>query len=66
MAPKFPDIEVELVGKSANGFVIVGTVRQALRRAEVPDHLVESFTAEATSGDYQHLLATVVDWVSVK
>lgn len=61
---RFPHIEVSLVGRDGNAYSILGRVRTALRRAKVPQGTIDEFTAEATSGDYNHLLATVMRWVS--
>ena len=58
-------IKVKLVGKDGNAFSILARVRQALRRAGRAD-LVEPFTKEATSGNYYHLLATVMEYVEVE
>lgn len=57
-------IRVKLVGEDGNAFAILARVRSALRRGGRAD-LVESFTKEATSGNYTHLLATVMEYVEV-
>lgn len=62
--PKYPDVEVQLTGRDGNAFAILGTVARALRRADHGDE-VESFMAEATAADYDHLLATCMKWVDV-
>lgn len=72
--PRHPEITVELTGIDGNAFSIIGAVSRALRRglreqgmprdqvaAEVSD-----FQSEATSGDYDHLLATAFRWVEVE
>ena len=64
--PKYPDITVELVGKDGNAFNILGIVRRAMKYADLPQAEIEAFTAEATSGDYNHLLATCCEWVNVE
>lgn len=66
MTPKYPAVTVSLVGQDGNAVSILSRVRVALKRARVPDAEVEAFTAEATSGDYQHLLTTVRSWVRVR
>ena len=65
MEPKYPDVTVTLVGQDGNAFAIIGRVRQALCLAGVPDEEIRGFTAEATAGDYDHLLQTVMKWVEV-
>ena len=58
------DIAVKLVGEDGNAFAILGRCYQALVRARRRD-LWEEFRKEATSGDYNHLLATVCDYFVV-
>ena len=68
MAPngvRYPDIEVQLTGEDGNAFGIIGRVRRALRQAGVSADEVQGFTDEATAGDYDHLLATCMRWVTV-
>ena len=60
----YPDVTVRLVGEDGNSFAILGAVRKALKRAGHND-IVEKFTEEATSGDYDHLLQTVMKYVDV-
>lgn len=62
--PKYPDAHVNLVGEDGNAFFIIGRVGTALRDIGVSDEEIEAFRAEATSGDYNHLLQTVMEWVS--
>lgn len=61
--PKYPDVNVALVGEDGNAFSILGRVSSALKRGGHGD-AVEEFHAEATSGDYNHLLQTVMEYVS--
>jgi len=62
--PKYPHVCVRLVGEDGNAFAIIGRTRRALRLAGVREQQVEEFTRQATSGDYTHLLRTVLDWVT--
>jgi hypothetical protein len=63
--PFFPHVEVKLTGEDGNGFMIVGRVRTALRRAGYQAE-AEKFVAEATSDNYDHLIQTVFKYVTVK
>jgi hypothetical protein len=63
--PKYPDIEVELVGQDGNAFAILGAVQKALKRNGVPKEEIDQFFKEATSGDYDNLLRVAMDWVDV-
>ena len=62
---KYPHIEVELVGRDGNAFAILGAVKSALRSARVPQEEIDAFMTEAMSGDYGHLLTTVLRTVEV-
>jgi hypothetical protein len=63
---KYPNIKVKLIGNDGNPFAILGAVKNALKRAKVPQDEVQAFYKEATSGDYDHLLATCMEWVDVE
>ena len=63
---RYPDITVQLTGKDGNAFSVLGEVSRGLRRAGVSDTERDQFFTEATSGDYNHLLRTVMEWVVVK
>ena len=65
MEPRYPDINVKLVGQDGNAFFIIGRVRQALRREGVDEATVEAFSEEAMSGDYDNVLRTAMRWVEV-
>jgi hypothetical protein len=62
---KHPDVTVELTGTDGNAYAVLGRVRRALRDAGVSESEVEKFTSEATSGDYDYLLMTCMEWVDV-
>ena len=63
---RYPDITVQLTGNDGNAFMIIGAVSRALRRHGVGKEEIDVFTEEATSGDYDHLLATCMKWVDVR
>ena len=65
MQVKYPDIEVELSGQDGNAFAIVGAVTKAMRSHKVPNDEIDAFRQEAMSGDYDNLLRTALQWVSV-
>lgn len=62
---KYPQVEVRLVGEDGNAFAILGRVMAALKNAGVSQAEIDEYHRESTSGDYDHLLATAVRWVSV-
>jgi len=61
----YSHVEVKLTGSDGNGFAILSKVINALHRAGASKAELEAFQAEATSGDYDHLLSTAMDWVTV-
>ncbi len=63
--PKYPHIEVELVGQDGNAMSIIGRVAAALRRHGVSANHVNEFVEEAMSGDYDNVIATACRWVEV-
>jgi hypothetical protein len=63
MTPRYPDIKVKLVGEDGNAFAIIGRVTRALRRHGIDGAEVDQFLSECRSGDYDHLLATCMEWV---
>jgi hypothetical protein len=65
MDPKFPHVEVELVGQDGNAFAILGATSKAMRQANVDKADIDEMMEEAMGGDYNHLLQTVMATVSV-
>lgn len=65
-ASKYPDLTVKLSGEDGNAFAILGAVMRVLRRAGMSKDEINQFQTEATSGDYNHLLQTVMQWVEVE
>jgi hypothetical protein len=64
MECKHPEIEVELIGNDGNAFAVMGAVSKALRRGGYAAE-VEQFQSEAMSGDYNHLLQVVMQWITI-
>ena len=62
---RFPDVYVDLLNIDSNAFSIIGTTRAALRRAGATSEELDEFMSEATDGDYDHLLRTVIQWVNI-
>jgi len=54
-------IALKLVGEDGDAFSILGRAQKALRNGGLSD-LVSQYHDEATSGDYNHLLVTTMDW----
>lgn len=64
--PIYKNITVKLVGEDGNAFSIIARVRKAMRSKNIPEEKIADFVSEATSGDYNKLLATVGKYVKVK
>jgi hypothetical protein len=66
MQPLYPEITlyVDLTGPGGNAFAILGTIKREFRRHHIPAEEWSRFEAEATYGDYNHLLATCEKWVT--
>jgi hypothetical protein len=64
--PKYPQIEVQLSGEDGNAFFIIGRVRHALQRGGVPQELIDEYSREALSGNYDNVLQTCMRWVNVR
>jgi len=63
---KFPEVRVQLSGEDGNAFSILSRVQREMRRVGIPEEVIEQFIDEATSGDYDHLVATCMRWVDVE
>jgi hypothetical protein len=65
MSDTITGVEVKLIGKDGNAFAIMGAVVQAMRRAKVAEDTINKYKEEATSGDYDNLLAVTMQYVEV-
>ncbi len=65
MEVKYPEIFVQLTGLDGNAFSIMGRVMDALKKADVSQEEIDEYYAQSTSGDYDNLLRTAAEWVSV-
>lgn len=54
------DEKYSLVGVDGNAFAVIAYVRKAMRREGWDKELIDSYTQEAMSGDYDNLLAVSV------
>ena len=66
-AIRYPSVRVCLAAGDGNAYVILGTIRRAVLCAGLPDgkQVWKAFHAEATQGDYHHLLATAMRWFDI-
>jgi uncharacterized protein (DUF2236 family) len=59
------DIDVQLTGTDGNAYAIMGTVVDALRDAGATREQIQEYRDQSTSGDYDNLLRTAIEWVNV-
>jgi hypothetical protein len=68
--PKYPDIVVPMLGEDGNAFAVMGRAKRAIQRSgldrEERKRVLDEYMAEAMSGDYDHLLATTMDYFEVE
>ncbi|MGH2376903.1 MAG: hypothetical protein ACRDGT_00315, partial [Candidatus Limnocylindria bacterium] len=64
--PRYAAAHVPLVGEDGNAFAILGRTRRALKAAGASRDEIDALTREATAGDHDHLLATVMRWVDAE
>jgi hypothetical protein len=60
LAPKYPDVVVNLVGKDANPGSILGRFVKAMDEVGVPQAEIDLLTHAAMAHDCDHLLRTVM------
>ena len=63
--PICPEVSFNLVGEDGNAFAILGRAKRAMKDAGIPKEVMDKFTAEAMSGDYDFLLETCIKWFNV-
>jgi len=56
-------ITLELVGLNGNAFALLGAFRKQARREKWTDEEISEVIKEAQSGDYDHLLQTIIKYV---
>lgn len=61
---KYPQVKVDLVGQDGNAFSILGRVEREMKRAKISKEEIAEFMEEAKSGNYDHLLITVMKYVN--
>lgn len=66
MTVKFPDVIVQLSGEDGNAFFIIGRVNRALKNGGATKAEIDEFQKDAMSGNYDHVLQTVMRWVNVE
>lgn len=52
-----------LVGEDSNAFAIIARFQRAARKAGLPAEAIAAVEADATSSNYDHLVATYARWM---
>lgn len=58
-------IKVRLIGEDGNAFFILGKVTKEMWHKGCEKSVIDAYYKEATSGDYNHLLATTMKYVEI-
>jgi len=66
VTPPAPRPRVKLVGRDGNAFTIIGLVSAALRKAGASEAVIGQYRQESMCGDYNHLLATAMQYCEVE
>lgn len=62
---KYPHINVEMVGEDGNALSIIGRCLREMRRAGCTQEQRDEFQKEVVSGDYNHVLMTVMKFFNI-
>ncbi len=57
---------VKMIGHDGDAFSIMVRMKKALRRAGADKEYIDKYLNEATSGDYDQLLAVSMEYVNVE
>jgi len=57
---------VQLIGCDGNAFLVMGKVKQALKKAGADQEYITQYIEEATSGDYDNLLVVSMKYADVE
>jgi hypothetical protein len=57
--------KLKLTGQNGNAFMILGLAKRAANSAKWSSAEWEDFQTKATAGDYNHLLATTMEYFQV-
>lgn len=66
MTPKYQKIEVQLTDKDGDAVAILARCRSAGRSAGLSPSVLGDFLGEATSSDYDNLIATAMRWFNCR
>lgn len=56
-------MKYDLVGQDGNAYAIMGYTQRCMRAEKFTKEEIDAYLKEATSGDYNHLLATSYEFI---
>lgn len=59
------ELELPIIGQDGNAFAIMGAAGRVLKDAGLYEEYWSAYYAEATAGDYDHLLRTTMEYFEV-
>lgn len=62
MQPKHKQLVLQLTEQDGNAWAIIGRASKLMQDNDIEKSTIQQFTEEATSGDYEHLIKTCVNW----
>ena len=66
MSGKATKPNLKLIGSDGNAFMILGKAQRVARKAGWASEKIDSVLKEATSGDYDHVLQTMMKYFEVE
>ncbi len=66
MKPPTEKPVVKLIGNNGNAFSIMGQVQRALKKSGADREYIDQYLSEAMSGNYDHMLAVSMEYVTVE
>jgi hypothetical protein len=58
--PIFEGVKFDLANTDANVFNLIGIASGKARKAKIPPEKIKEFQTEAMSGDYDHVIQTIM------
>jgi len=65
IAPKKKPV-VKLIGENGNAYLILGKVKQALKKEGADQEYIDKFLNEAKSGNYDNLLCVCMEYADIR
>lgn len=63
--PMYPEIDVPIITEKCEPTELIGRAKVRMRNFGLEDEQIDQFEREARSGDFDHLLNTMMEWVNI-